>query len=152
MLEMLNKRYMPEETQDQSNTNGTDLKTQLGRLYSYAKTKLGIKSTPKLILVNDRENAKKGLAGYTGNYDPATKTIKLYITDRFITDIVKSFMHELVHHYQLENGILCQSQPSVGHYAQTDPTLRKCEEEAFLKSCLLVRDYQDELRYGKIYE
>ena len=126
--------------------NQMNIRTRLASLYAYLASKLQIKEVPKVILTNDRKNSKNPF-GLTGYYDPETKTIKLYITDRHDTDILRSFAHEVIHHWQNENGTL-NGNDAGGHYAQEDENLRKREMEAYLFGNILFRDWQDENRYG----
>jgi hypothetical protein len=36
----------------------------------------------------------------TGNYDPGTQTITVYVKNRHLKDILRTLCHELVHHNQ----------------------------------------------------
>jgi len=129
---------------------GGDLKNRLGSLYAYLAAKLQIKETPKTVLTKNQQNAQNPF-GMTGYYDPETKSIRLYITDRHDTDILRSFAHEVIHHWQNENGTLHSNgdEPkTASHYAQNDENLRKREMEAYLFGNILFRDWQDENRYG----
>lgn len=134
-----------------------EFKQQAAKLLKYMMGRLNLQSPPsKLILKKNEENAQKPW-GYTGNYDPETKEINLFITDRHRGDILRSFAHELIHHWQNERGTLhpkskdsklptkYETKPS---YAQNDPWLRKREIEAFMLGGLLFRDFQDENRHG----
>jgi len=123
-----------------------DIKSKLASLYAYMKKRLGIKQSPALKLSNNIINAKKPF-GLTGNYDHANKTIRVYTTNRHLTDILRSLAHEIVHHWQNENGQLPTSHEEQ-HYAQKDNHLRKKEMEAYLLGNILFRDWQDEQRYG----
>jgi hypothetical protein len=123
-----------------------DIRKRMASLYAYLAAKLQIKETPKTVFTKDQQNANNPF-GMTGYYDPATKTIRLYITDRHDTDILRSFAHEVIHHWQNENGTLGQSGAGE-HYAQNDENLRKREMEAYLFGNILFRDWQDENRYG----
>ena len=126
-----------------------ELKKQLGALYLYLSTRLEIKHPPaKVVFINSEENAKN-LFGLTGYYDSTTKTIKIYITGRLDTDILRSFCHEMIHFWQDERGTLPTENHTTGaHYAQEDIVLRKREMEAYLLGSLIFRDWQDENRYG----
>jgi hypothetical protein len=123
-----------------------DIKMRMASLYAYLAKKLEIKEVPKVVFTKDQENAKNPF-GLTGYYDPKTKSIRLYITDRHDTDILRSFAHEVIHHWQNENGTLGDAE-SKNHYAQEDENLRKREMEAYLFGNILFRDWQDENRYG----
>ena len=127
-----------------------DLRVRLASLYSYLAAKLQIREVPKVVLTKDKQNSENPF-GMTGYYDPETKTIRLYVTDRHDTDILRSFAHEVIHHWQNENGTLHSngSGPQAkDHYAQNDENLRKREMEAYLFGNILFRDWQDENRYG----
>lgn len=131
---------------------------QTKKLLAYMMERLHIKTLPsKLILKNNEENAKEPW-GYTGNYNPADKSITLFITDRHHVDILRSFAHEVIHHWQNENGQLLTGsgmEGSVGpgtdnpQYAQKDEHLRKMEKQAYLLGNMIFRDFEDMERYGK---
>jgi len=128
-----------------------ELKRQLGSLYMYLAKHLGIRQPPaKIIFTKNQKNADNPF-GLTAYYDHKEKTIRLYITDRHETDILRSFAHEVIHHWQNERGTLNppgKPEPVQKHYAQSDPNLRKREMEAYLFGNILFRDWQDENRYG----
>jgi len=127
-----------------------DLRVRLASLYSYLASKLQIREVPKVVLTKNKQNSENPF-GLTGYYDPDSKTIRLYVTDRHDTDILRSFAHEVIHHWQNENGTLHANgnEPETkAHYAQNDENLRKREMEAYLFGNILFRDWQDENRYG----
>ena len=128
-----------------------ELKKRLAGLYSYMAKKLGIKGAPKIYLTHSSGNSKKPF-GLTGYYNPDSKQIKVYTTNRHPTDILRSFAHELIHHWQHEKGTLELKNKNEGHehYAQKDPNLRKREMEAYLLGNIMFRDWQDEQRYGPV--
>lgn len=126
-----------------------DLKRRLASLYLYLSEHLGIQNSPSKVTFTENKENSSNPFGLTGYYDPNTKQIRLYVTERHDTDILRSFAHEVIHHWQNERGTLTkQSNESGGAYAQEDPNLRKREMEAFLLGNLLFRDFQDENRYG----
>ena len=55
---------------------------------------------PKLILLdeNDQKNDIDDLLISTGGYFPQLKQIVLYIDNRHLKDIMRSYCHELIHH------------------------------------------------------
>lgn len=123
---------------------------KLGSLYSYLAQHLQIRETPKLVLTQNKQNAEKPF-GLTGYYDHQNKAIRLFLTDRHDTDILRSFAHEVIHHWQNENGTLHSNgkqAETAAHYAQNDTHLRKKEMEAYLFGNILFRDWQDQCRYG----
>ncbi len=131
---------------DKPVVQSNDIKQRLASLYAYLAKKLQLRETPKVKFTNDEKNAENPF-GMTGYYEPKTKAIVLYITDRHDTDILRSFAHEVIHHWQNENGTLTSNEAN-GHYAQENENLRKREMEAYLFGNILFRDWQDENRYG----
>lgn len=126
-------------------------KQQAGKLLKYMMGRLNIKSPPsKLILKEDDDNANLEW-GYTGNYNPNDTSITLFITDRHHVDILRSFAHEVIHHWQNENGQLV-NKPSLEQdpqYAQKDPHMRKMEKQAYLLGNMIFRDFEDIERHGE---
>ncbi|HOS16747.1 MAG TPA: hypothetical protein PKX15_07050 [Bacteroidales bacterium] len=128
-----------------NNIIDSGLKHQLGSLYHYLSKKLNIRKIPRLKVVNDKKNHDNPF-GYTAYYK--NNTITLYITGRHSTDILRSFAHEVIHHWQNERGTLRDSNSNDPGYAQSDEWLRRREMEAYLFGNLLFRDWQDENRNG----
>ena len=122
-----------------------EYKNKFGDLYKDAKNKFNIQQAPKLILRQDKENAKK-IFGKTAHYDPNESTIVVFITNRHPKDILRSFCHELIHHVQNERGDLAKGDASSPTYAQDDDHMRKMEMEAYLEGNLLLRDHEDQFK------
>ncbi len=121
-----------------------------GKLLKYMMTRLKIKSPPsKLVLKESVENSKKPW-GYTGNYNPEDKSITLFITDRHHIDILRTFAHEVIHHWQNETGNLIEktNKPQDNQYAQKDPHMRQMEKQAYLLGNIIFRDFEDIERFG----
>jgi len=133
------------------NLTTPEFKQKLASLFSYLINRLGVREFPLVKLVNSKKNSENPF-GFTGYYDHKKKIITLYITDRHDTDILRSFAHEVIHHWQNLRGTLHPQQipnnHTKPHYAQENPWLRKREIESFLFGSLLFRDWQDENRYG----
>ena len=115
-------------------------------LYQDAREKYGIQKAPKVILRQDKKNAKM-LFGKTAYYDPGNQKIVIFITNRHPKDILRSYCHELIHHVQNERGDLDKGDMSSPKYAQEDDHMRKMEMEAYLKGNLLLRDFEDNFKY-----
>ena len=134
-----------------------EFKEKLGSLTSYLVKHLQLKTLPaSLKLVNSERNADSPF-GLTGHYDHETRVITVYLTKRHDTDILRTFAHEMIHHWQNERGVLHPEDSVVKlptdnatkpHYAQNNVWLRKREMEAYLFGCILFRDWQDEQRMG----
>ena len=126
--------------------NNPEFNQALGGIYRDAVKKFNIRTTPKLTLKQDKENASKTL-GRTAYYDPNNLTVTLYTTGRHPKDILRSFAHELIHHVQNERGDLHLGDSSNPQYAQQDEHLRDMEKEAYLEGNLLMRDFEDNFKY-----
>jgi hypothetical protein len=126
--------------------NNPEFNQALGGIYRDAVKKFNIRTTPKLTLKQDKENASQTL-GRTAYYDPENLTIALYITGRHPKDVLRSFAHELIHHVQNERGDLHGGDASNPQYAQQDEHLRDMEKEAYLEGNLLMRDFEDNFKY-----
>lgn len=116
----------------------------LGSLYRELKANLRIETDPVVILVSDQANADKML-GKTGYYDDNKREIHLFITNRHPKDILRSFAHEVIHHWQHENDKFAKSNSKeLGpNYAQDDPWLRQMEKQAYLLGNIMFRDWED---------
>jgi hypothetical protein len=124
--------------------NTQNIKDLVQKFYPYAKNALGFEHPVRVIMRQDAENAEQSL-GKTAYYDPESKLIVLYVTNRHPKDILRSFSHELVHHAQNCRGDL-DDMTTQGHYAK-DGKGREIEEEAYLQGNLNLRDYEDQLKF-----
>lgn len=129
--------------------NNDDLfKSYLVQLFGYLRKELKLKTIPTVKLSSDKKNADK-ILGKTAYYNPSKKEIVLYITDRHQKDILRSFAHEVIHHWQHENGKLknklSENDPQ---YAQNDPWMRQMEKQAYLLGNILFRDWSDKKVHG----
>lgn len=124
--------------------NKQNIKDLVQKFYPYAKNALGFEHPVRVIMRHDAENAEKSL-GKTAYYDPESKLIVLYVTNRHPKDILRSFSHELVHHAQNCRGDL-DDMTTQGHYAK-DGKGREIEKEAYLQGNLNLRDYEDQLKF-----
>lgn len=123
-----------------------EFKLHLTEVFAYLQKELKLKTIPKVVLAEDRKNADK-ILGKTGFYDPKEKVIQLFITDRHPKDILRSFSHEVVHHWQHEHNKLepkgDKSSENDPQYAQNNPWLRQMEKQAYLLGNILFRDWED---------
>src|ERR1035437_8877065 len=100
-----------DETGSGKNLTTPEFKQKLASLLTYLVQHLQLKEPPaSLKIINSKRNAEEKVMGLTGHYDHQTKQITLYITDRHETDILRSFAHEVIHHWQNERGVLHRSE------------------------------------------
>jgi hypothetical protein len=117
----------------------------INSLLPYAQKKLGFEEAPKINFRDDHDNSANPL-GKTGYYEPKTKEITVFVTNRHPKDILRSVSHELVHYQQDCDGRLTSNMRNDlynKNYAQTNPKLREFEEEAYLYGNMIFRDWED---------
>jgi hypothetical protein len=128
------------------NISHEDLKKYLKEFYTYALTRLKkIDREPKVIFKHDQKNADD-FFGKTGYYDPDEEKIVLYVSGRHAKDILRSFAHELIHHYQKctgESDTVDLSATSDPSYALHNDGLREMEKQAFKWGNMIFRDWCD---------
>ena len=122
-------------------------KSHLVQLFAYLQKELQLKTVPSVKLISDEKNADKVL-GKTAYYNPDEKLVVLYTTNRHQKDILRSFAHEIIHHWQHENEKLQEGESKKGgtgdpQYAQNNPWLRQMEKQAYLLGNMLFRDWED---------
>jgi hypothetical protein len=121
-----------------------EFKLHLAELFSYLKDELKLKTAPKIVLSEDSKNSAK-ILGKTAYYSPEEKKVVLFVTDRHPKDILRSFAHEVIHHWQHQHDKFSQStnENKDPQYAQHDPWLRQMEKQAYLLGNILFRDWED---------
>jgi hypothetical protein len=98
---------------------------------------------PRVKILRDPGNASNPL-GITGYYDPATKTIALYILNRHMKDVLRSFAHELIHHDQCLNygdEVYIDTQN-----VNDSKYLQKLEADAYFRGNMLFRSWENNLK------
>ena len=113
-------------------------------LMEFFNTKYKIKPYP-IIKLSNANQGDNNLFSKTAYYSPDEKTIKLFIHNRHIKDIIRSLSHELVHHYQNLEGRLGVDDYS-GQEIIHDDKLMKLEEEAYLKGNIVFRSWTESLK------
>ena len=117
-------------------------------LYEFAHKKLGF-TKPALIVFESTGDKARGVFAPTGNYNPTTHTVTIYVDHRHPKDILRSMAHELVHHTQNCRGEFEGGVHTGPGYAQEDGHMRKMEEEAYLEGQMTLRDFEDNLKENK---
>ena len=110
---------------------------------------LAIDPLPNLVLVgNDSQaNNKDDLLIPTGNYAPSIQQITLFIDNRHLKDIIRSYCHELIHHAQnIDNSDYIRRIFSCPENVIDSPMLEEIEGEAYLKGNLLFRKFTEQFK------
>ena len=103
-----------------------------------------IKPEPKLIL-DDTEVDMFNPFIPTGNYNPQTQTITLYINNRHVKDILRTYCHELIHHFQNisdENFINFDKSGNLNE----NQKLQEYEAEAYKNGNVMFRKWTEQFK------
>lgn len=114
-------------------------------LIPHMQKQLGFNHPPIINFAEDQDNAKDML-GKTGYYDPSTKEITVFITNRHPKDIMRTVAHEVIHHAQNERGDFDNLGEMGEGYFQTNPHLHKLEIEAYSSGNDLFRKWEENFR------
>lgn len=82
----------------------------------------------------------------TGNYNPQTNVITLYVDSRQLKDILRTFCHELVHHSQYlsdPEGFLSLDKSGS---LDDNPALEQIEADAYARGNVLFRKWTETRR------
>ena len=106
-----------------------------------------VKPLPTVVL-DQSPNPEDELFIKTGYYDPTSNNLVLFVDNRHIKDILRTFCHEMVHRHQniVNPGQFDESEGDMP-LAQA-PKLKKIESEAFLYGNLLFRQFTERYTHG----
>lgn len=138
-----------------NNTKRKDIEDNIKlfhEFFSFAKNKLKFDQPVSLEFFSSQSNSKDPL-GKTAYYDPKNNLIVVYVDDRHLKDMLRSFSHELIHHHQNCRGGFRDVETFDG-YAQEDDYLRDMEKEAYLWGNMNFRDWEDNYKQSNqlVYE
>lgn len=103
-----------------------------------------IKPYPKIKISNKNQEEEKVFVK-TAWYDPQEKLVMLYARNRWPKDVLRSFCHEMIHHYQNLEGRLT-NEAYIGQEIINDERLMKLEEEAYLKGNIVFRSWTETMQ------
>lgn len=86
------------------------------KFIKFISNELNLKNKFKITLSYTRSDDLKTYA----YYNPQTSDVKIYCKNRGLADILRSIAHELIHHYQNENGELTQNVQDIGGKIEDD--------------------------------
>ena len=128
---------------DESQKTGFDFTPFMGSILEYMMDqKMNITPLPEIKLKKDIAEASS-VFGRTAYYNPELKEVVLYTEGRHPKDILRSFVHEMVHHLQNLEGRL-------QNYGTTntneDDALVEIEKEAYLLGNITFRNWEDKIK------
>jgi hypothetical protein len=104
----------------------------------------GMKITPlPEVKTRHDEVEASNFFGKTAYYDPGKKEIVLFTAGRHPKDIVRSFVHEMIHHIQNLEGRLVNISTS---NTNEDDNLLEIEKEAYLQGNITFRNWEDSVK------
>lgn len=103
-----------------------------------------VKPYPKIKISNKNQEEEKVFVK-TAWYNPEEKLVMLYARNRWPKDVLRSFAHEMIHHYQNLEGRLAGDSYS-GEEIINDDRLMKLEEEAYLKGNIMFRSWTESMQ------
>lgn len=118
------------------------LESALSEFLPYAQNYLGF--TKPVTIILDHPKDSSNLFAPTGQYDPSSSSVTIFIKNRHPKDILRSLAHELVHHLQNCKGMFnshLMGDGAVEGYAQKNGYLRSLEKEA--NATMMLRDFED---------
>jgi len=126
--------------------NKPELKEYIASVLEYMLDQ-GMKITPlPEVKTRHDEVEASNFFGKTAYYDPGKKEIVLFTAGRHPKDIVRSFVHEMIHHIQNLEGRLENITTS---NTNEDDNLLEIESEAYLKGNITFRNWEDSVKNGK---
>ena len=133
---------MPCSIKNPSNIDLVDLEPHVQGMYDYFEQKIGFNRPPTMVFDSDPNN-EANVLGKTAYYDPNTLQIHVYTDGRHPKDMLRSIAHELIHHWQNEEGRLDVGGYSGPGYYLKNKDLNKLEKEAMNLSAQFLREYED---------
>ena len=124
------------------------IKFWIDKVNDYVHDVDGMKIDPlpsvQLVDSSNVKNSRSDLLISTGGYIPALNSIVLYIDNRHIKDILRSYCHELVHHNQnLENSDYLKRVLGRLDDLVDNAQLEEIEGDAYLRGNLLFRKFTE---------
>jgi len=128
-----------------ANIDLTELGGLVQDLYTHMYNRVGFNKPPTMVFDSDPQNEKK-ILGKTAYYDPNSVQIHIYTDGRHPKDMLRSIAHELIHHWQNEEGRLSVGGYSGPGYYLKNKDLKKLEDEAMLLGNGYFREFEDSLK------
>ena len=130
---------------DRRYSKNFDFTPFMGSILEYMIDK-GMKITPLPEIKIKRDIAEsQDFFGRTAYYDPNVNEVVLYVEGRHPKDVMRSFVHEMIHHMQNIEGRLTDISTS---NTNESSALQKLEAEAYMKGNITFRNWEDKIKNG----
>lgn len=110
--------------------------------YMIKEKGMTLQPIPEIKIKRDIEEAKN-LFGRTAYYDPNIKEVVLYVEGRHPKDVLRSFVHEMIHHTQNLEGRLGTITTSNTNESEH---LKEIEQEAHYGGSMIFREWEDKYK------
>jgi len=133
---------MPCHIKNPANIDLSELEGHVQDLYTHVHNKVGFNKPPTMVFDSEPSN-EANVLGKTAYYDPNTIQIHIYSDGRHPKDMLRSIAHELIHHWQNEEGRLDVGGYSGPGYYLKNKDLKGLEDEAMKLGNGYFREYED---------
>ena len=129
--------------QGEDNRIGFDYTPYMGSILEYMIDEgINILPLPEIKIKRDIAESSN-FFGKTAYYSPDTQEVVLYVEGRHPKDVMRSFVHEMIHHKQNLEG-------RIGSIGTTDTNksehLLEIEKEAYLQGNITFRNWEDSIK------
>lgn len=114
-------------------------------LAEFMSKRIKLRPFPK-IKISNRNQGDDEVFIKTGWYDPSERLVMLFSRGRHPKDVLRSFAHEMIHHYQNLEGRLAEGSYE-GQDIINDDRLMNLEKEAYLKGNILFRSWTESIQH-----
>lgn len=136
---------MPCTIKNPANIDLSELEGLVQDLYTHVYNRVGFNKPPTMVFDSDPQN-QANILGKTAYYDPNSLEIHVFTDGRHPKDMLRSIAHELIHHWQNEEGRLDVGGYSGPGYYLKNKDLKKLEDEAMLLGNGYFREFEDNLK------
>jgi len=128
---------------DEYNSHNFDYTPFMGSILEYMlDQKMNITPLPEIKIKRDLKEASN-FFGRTAYYNPEIKEVVLYTEGRHPKDVMRSFVHEMIHHIQNLEGRL-KSYGTTN--TNEDEELVEIEKEAYMLGNITFRNWEDKIK------
>ena len=140
---VFNQDHIRVELENQAARSDFDFTPYMASILEYMIDE-GMKITPLPEVKIKRDLAEsEDFFGRTAYYDPNLKEVVLFVQGRHPKDVMRSFVHEMIHHIQNLEGRLGKIGTS---NTNEDDHLLEIEKEAYLTGNITFRNWEDKVK------
>ena len=128
---------------DKKHNSDFDYTPFMGSILEYMlDQKMNISPLPEIKIKRDLKEAAN-FFGRTAYYNPELKEVVVYTEGRHPKDVMRSFVHEMIHHIQNLEGRLTNISTT---NTNEDDNLVEIEKEAYMLGNITFRNWEDKIK------